>query len=74
MELGRREELYPFCGIVATEDVKIGFKFLISLFGLSICLRVVCSGEANIIFEEMSQFFGKGGGKLRATIRDERVM
>ena len=54
MELGRREELYLFCGIVATEDTEIGFEFLISSFGLAICLGMVCCGEVNIVIEEAS--------------------
>ena len=54
MEFSRREELYPFCGIVATEDAKICFKFLIGLFGLAISLRVVSSGEADVVVEEAS--------------------
>ena len=53
MELSGREELYPFCGVVTTEDVKIGFKLLIGLFSLTICLRVIHSGEVDIVLEEM---------------------
>ena len=54
VELSRREKVYLFRGVIATEDAEIGFKFLISLFSLTISLRVVHSGEADVIVEETS--------------------
>ena len=42
--------------VVGTEDVKIGFEFLIDSFGLSIGLRVVDGGEFDIIFQEAGEF------------------
>ena len=68
------KELYPFSWIVGTKDVEISFEFLIGSFGLSISLRMIGSGEVNIIFEEASELFGKGGGKLWTTVRDESSM
>jgi hypothetical protein len=35
----------PFVRIVGTEDPKIGFNFLIGLFGLSICLWMIGHGK-----------------------------
>ena len=54
--------------------MEIGFEFLIGSFSLSICLRMVGSGEANIIFEETSEFLGKGRSELRALVRDKGIM
>ena len=45
------KELYPFSGVVGTKDVEICLKLLICSLGLTIGLRMVDSGEANIIFE-----------------------
>ena len=53
VEFGR-EELYPFGWVVGTEDVEIGFKFLIGSFCLSISLRMIGSGESYIILEKAS--------------------
>ena len=68
------KELYPFHWVVGVEDMVISFKFLICSFSLSISLRVVGSGEANIIFEEVGKFFSKGRSKLETTIGDESIM
>ena len=54
--------------------MEICFELLISLFGLSISLRMVGSGEVNIVFEESSEFLGKGRSELRTSVRDESVM
>ena len=59
LEFRERKELGPLMGIVGTKDTKIGFDFLISPFGLSISLRMVCSGKSNIIFEDSSEFSGE---------------
>ena len=74
VEFRRRKELYPCSWVVGTEDAKVCLKFLIGLLSLTISLRVIGSGQADVILEEMSKFLGKGRGKLRATIRDESVM
>ena len=31
-------------------------------------------GQANVVFEDTSEFLGKGGGTLGASIRDESIM
>ena len=74
VEFSGGQELYPFHRVVGTKDVKIHLKFLIGSLSLTISLRVIGSGQADVILEEMSKFLGKGRGKLRATIRDESVM
>ena len=74
MEFCGGKELYPFSQVVGTEDVEISLEFLISSLGLTISLRVISSGKANIVLEETSKFFGKGRSKLRTTVRDESVM
>ena len=64
----------PGLRVVGAEDAEIGFEFLICLFGLSVGLRVVGSGEFNIIFQETGEFSCKCRGELGTTIRDEGVM
>ena len=59
LEFGERKELRPLMGIVGAKDTKICFDFLISSFGLSISLRVVCGGKSNIIFKDSSEFSGE---------------
>ena len=54
--------------------MKICFEFLIGSLSLTISLRMISSGEVNIILEEMSKLFGEGRSKLRTMIRDESVM
>ena len=74
VEFCRGKELYPFSRIVDTKDAEICLKLLIGSLSLTISLRMVGSGEANIISEEASEFFGEGRGKLWTTIRDESIM
>ena len=74
VEFSGGKEVYPFCQIIGTENVKIHLKFLICSFSLTICLRVIGCGQVNIEFKETSKFLGEGRGKLRATIRDEGIM
>ena len=54
--------------------MEICFELLIGLLGLSIGLRMVGSGEVNIILEEMSKFLSEGRSELRALVRDESIM
>ena len=54
MKLSSREEVRPFLGVVGTEDMEICFDLLIGSFHLSISLWVVCSGELDIVVEELS--------------------
>ena len=58
------KELYPSSQVVGAKYVEIGLKLLIGSLSLTIGLRMVGHGEANIISEEASEFFGKGRGKL----------
>ena len=59
LELGRGEELRPLVWVVCTEDLEIGFNFLISSFDLSISLGV-SGGEMNIVFENSSKLSSEG--------------
>ena len=52
MELSGGKEVSPFPWIVGTEDTDISFDLLVGWFGLSICLRVVCGGEFDVVLEE----------------------
>ena len=53
MKLSSGKEACPFPWVVGTEDVEVSFDLLVGLFSLSICLRVICSGEFDIILEEV---------------------
>ena len=64
----------PGLRVVSTEDVEIGFEFLIGSFGLSIGLRVVGSGEFDVIFQEMGKLSCECRDELGTMIRDKGVM
>ena len=68
------DQFGPRCGIIAAEDAKVGFDFLVGWFGLSISLRVVRSGESNIVFEDSGKFLSKCRGELGSPVRDESVV
>ena len=53
VELSGGKEVHPFLRVVDTKDAKICFNLLIGAFHLSIHLRVVSSGEFDIIVEEL---------------------
>ena len=74
LEFCERKELGPLMGVAGTEDTEVGFDFLIGPLGLSISLRVVRSGESNIVFEDSGKFLGKCRGELGSSVRDESVM
>ena len=61
-------------GITGAEDTKVGFNFLIGSLGLSISLRVVRSGESNVVFEDSGKFLGKRRGELGSSVRNEGVV
>jgi hypothetical protein len=71
---GRGEELRPFMGIIGAEDSKISFYLLIGPFRLTICLRMIRSGEANVILKDSGKFTGKGRRELWAMVGDENIM
>ena len=52
MKLSSGKEVCPFPWVVGTEDAEISFDLLVGSFCLSICLRMVCSGEFDIVLEE----------------------
>ena len=74
VKLSSGKEVHPFPRVVGTEDAKIGFHLLIGSFCLSICLRVICSGELDIIVEESCQFSGEGRCELWASVGYQGVM
>ena len=74
MKLSSGKEVHPFPRIVGTEDAKICFNLLIGSLGLSIHLRVICSGKFDIVVKELCKFSGKGRSKLRASVRYQGVM
>ena len=52
VKLSSGEEIHPFPRVVGAEYAKVCFDLLIGSFCLSICLRVIGSGEFDIIVEE----------------------
>ena len=74
LEFSGGEELGPLMGVVGTKDTKIGFDFLIGSFGLSICLRMICDGESNIIFEDSGKFLGECRGELGSSVGNESIV
>ena len=73
-KFGVGDHLGPCGRGVATEDAEISLDFLVDTFCFSIRLRVVSGGEGEIVSEESSEFFGKGGGELRTSIGDDLVI
>ena len=74
LKLGGRKEVQPSFRVIGTEDTKVHFYFLIGTFSLSVGLRMVGSGESDIILEESSQFLSEGGGELGSLIGYQRIM
>ena len=74
VKLSSGEKVRPFPRVVGTEDAEVCFNFLIGSFCLSIHLRVIRSGEFDIIVEESCQFSGKGGCELWASVGYQRVV
>ena len=74
MKLSSGKKVCPFPGVVGAENVKICFNFLVGWFHLSVCLRVIHSGEFDIVVEESFQFSGKCRRELRASVGYQGVM
>ena len=53
MKLSGGKKVCPFPGVVGAENAKVCFNLLIVSFSLSICLRVIRSGEFDIVVEEL---------------------
>ena len=73
-EFHHGQEVGPLFRFVGGEQPQIGFQFLIYLFGLPIHLGMVCSGEGDIVLEEVGKFSGEGRGELRSPVRDHLGM
>ena len=39
----------PGCGIIAAEDTKVGFDFLVDLFSFAVRLGVISGGEGEVV-------------------------
>ena len=53
VKLSSGKVICPFPRVVGAKDAKICFNFLIGSLSLSIHLRMICSGEFDIIVEEL---------------------
>ena len=51
VEFSSGKEFCPFLRVVGTKDLEEGFNLLIGLLSLSISLRMISSGETDIILE-----------------------
>ena len=60
--------------IRSTEDLKVCLNLLVDMFCFTIGLRVVCSGERDVVVQEFAEFLGKGGGELWTMIGDDFVI
>ena len=70
VKLSGGKEIHPFPWVVGIEDMKVCFNLLIGSFCLSIRLRVICSGEFDVVVEELCQFSGKCRCKLWISVGD----
>ena len=73
-EFRHGEEFGPFRRLVLGENLKVGFKFLVDPFGLTVSLGMVGGGEGNVVIEKASKFLCEGGGKLESLIGDDSVV
>ena len=51
VEFGSGKKFCPFLRVIGAKDLEIGLDFLIGLLGLSVHLRMICDGKADIIVE-----------------------
>ena len=58
----------PRCRIIAAEDAKVGFDFLIDPFRFAVGLWVIGGGEREVVVEEFSELSSKGRCELGAAI------
>jgi hypothetical protein len=63
----------PIRGIIATENAKVCFDFLVYSFRFSISLGMISGGKSEFISKNSSKFLGKFGGKLGSSIGDDLV-
>ena len=73
-KLHMRDLIGPGTRVGPTEDPKVGFNLLVDTFRFAIELRVVDSGEREVIVQEFSKFLDKGGGELWAMIGDDFII
>ena len=43
------DQFGPRCGIIAAEDAKVGFDFLVDLFHFAVRLWVIGGGEGEVV-------------------------
>ena len=73
-ELCMGDLISPRTGVGPTENSKVCVNLLVDMFSFSIGLRVISSGEGEVVVEKLVKFFGKGRGKLWTMIRDDFVV
>ena len=69
-----RDFVSPETRVGPAEDPKVRLNLLVDTLCLAIRLEVVGHGEGEIVIEELAKFFGKDGGELWTTIRDDFVI
>ena len=60
--------------VIGTENTEISFYFLIGSFSLSVSLRMVGSGEADIVFKDSGKFLSECRGELWSSVGDESIV
>ena len=73
-EFGKGNVLSPRSRVRAAEDPKIGFYFLVHMFGFPVSLRMIGGGKGKFITKEFAQFFSKSAGELWSLIRDDLII
>ena len=73
-ELCMGDVVSPGTRVKPAEDPKVHFNLLVDTFCLAVRLGVIGGGEGEVIVQEFSKLFGKDGGELCTTIRDDLVV
>ena len=73
-EFGMGDVISPGSRVISTEDLEVGFDFLVYSFGFSIQLGMISGGEGQVVFQEVSEFSSEGGGKLGSLVGDDFVV
>ena len=64
----------PGTRVRSAEDPEVHFDLLVNMLGFAIGLGVVCGGKGEVIVKEFAKFFGKDGGELGTSVRDNFVI
>ena len=63
-KLSMRDFVHPGTRVGPAEDLQVCFNLLVDIFPFTIGLRMIGSGEGEVVVQEFPQFLGKDRGKL----------